>query len=131
MWDYEPPDGFDSIADCYALNVCKSGAWACYYTEFPIARIDANWNVRCWKTESSGARTFAVSGGKLLMYGGYGEHRTECNLFQFDDEAVKLIANASLVLPRQIDLRKDRIIGRDDSLHVFLEDDWYKFSIQS
>jgi hypothetical protein len=25
MWDFEPPEGFDSISDCYALNVCKAG----------------------------------------------------------------------------------------------------------
>ena len=36
-----------SMADCYAFNVDDHEIWACYYTEFPIARI-ADDAVRHW-----------------------------------------------------------------------------------
>jgi hypothetical protein len=131
MWDYEPPEGFDHIADCYALNVSSSGVWSHYYTGFPIARIDSNWRVRCWNTDFSGGRTFAVGNNKVLLYGGYSDRRTACNLLSLEDRNARLVAEVSLVLPREIDMTKDIVIGRDKGLHVFLGDDWYVFSIDS
>ena len=131
MWDYVPPEGFDHIADCYALNVSSSGVWSHYYTGFPIALIDSNWRVRCWNTDFSGGRTFAVGDDKVLLYGGYGDRGTACNLLSLDDRDARLVAEVSLVLPREIDLTKDTVIGRDRDLHVFLGDDWYVFSIDS
>jgi hypothetical protein len=131
LWDYEPPQGFDHIADCYALNVSSSGVWSHYYTDFPIALVDSNWHVRCWNTELSGGRTFAVGNNKVLLYGGYGERRTACNLLSLDGHDARLVAEVSLALPREIDLSKDTVIGRDKRLHVFQEDDWYVFSIDS
>jgi hypothetical protein len=131
MWDYGPPEGFDHIADCYALNVSSSGAWSHYYTDFPIAFVDSNWHVRCWNTELSGGHTFAVGDNKVLLYGGYGERRTACNLLSLDDHDARSVAEVSLALPREIDLSKDKVIGRDKRLHVFQGDDWYVFSIDS
>jgi hypothetical protein len=43
----------------------------------------------------------------------------------------RLVAEVSLALPREIDLSKDTVIGRDKSLHVFHEGDWYVFPIDS
>lgn len=131
IWDYEPPEGFDHIADCYALNVSSSGVWTHYYTDFPIALVDSKWHVRCWKTELSAGHTFAVGGGKVLLYGGYGDPRTACNLLALDDREARLVAEVLLALPREIDLSKDAVIGRDESLHVFQGDDWYVFPIDS
>jgi hypothetical protein len=131
LWDYEPPQGFDHIADCYALNVSSSGVWSHYYTDFPIALVEPNWHVRCWNAELSGGRAFAVGNNKVLLYGGYGERRTACNLLSLDGHNAKLVAGVSLALPREIDLSKDTVIGRDKRLHVFQEDDWYVFSIDS
>ena len=34
LWDFRPPEGFDYISDCYALNVCRNGVWA-YYSFMP------------------------------------------------------------------------------------------------
>jgi len=131
LWDYEPPQGFDHIADCYALNVSSSGVWSHYYADFPIALVDSNWHVRCWNAELSGGRTFAVGNNKVLLYGGYGERRIACNLLSLDGHDARLVAGVSLALPRAIDPSKDTVIGRDKRLHVFQGDDWYMFSIDS
>ena len=98
-------------ADCYALNVSSSGVWSHYYTGFPIALIDSNWRVRCWNTDFSGGRTFAVGDDKVLLYGGFGERRTACNLLSLDDRDARLVAEVSLVLAREIDLTKDTVMG--------------------
>ena len=130
VWDYEPPEGFDHIADCYALNVSRSGVWSHYYSGFPMAFVDSSWHVRCWKTELSGARTFAVGDGKVLLYGSY-DRRSACNLLTLEEREAKLVAEVSLVLPREIDPSKDTVIGRDKRLHVIQDDDCYVFSIDS
>ena len=131
LWDFQPPEGFDYISDCYALNVSRSGVWAYYYTGFPFARIDSNWQVRCWTTESAGGRAFAVGDQKILLYGGYADERTTCKLFTIADKSTELVAHVSLVLPIELELSKSVIFGRGTELHIFSGDDWYQFSIES
>lgn len=131
MWDFDPPKGFEPISDCYALNVSRTGAWAYYYTDFPIAFVEPNWRVNAWKTQTSGSRTFAVGNERVLLYGGYGDRRTSCSLLKLQDGAAELVGEVSLLLPGDIDLTKAAVIGRDRELHVFSKDDWYVFSIDS
>ena len=131
VWDYRPPEGFDSISDCYALNVCDTGTWICYYTGFPIAFIDSHLQVRCWRTELSGARAFAVGDNKILLFGAYGESRSACNLVALEEVDAVRLAKVSLVFPRQVNLTEATVIGRGGTLHVFAGDDWYQFSVDS
>ena len=131
IWDFEPPKGFDYISDCYALNVSGTGAWAYYYSDFSVAFIDSDWHVHAWKTHTSGSRTFAIGNERILLYGGYGDRRTSCSLLKLKDGAAEFIGEVSLVLPSDIDLSKATVIGRDRTLHVFSNDEWYVFSIDS
>lgn len=131
LWDFDPPEGFDQISDCYALNVTRRDVWAYYYTGFPFVRIDSRRQVRCWETESAGGSTFAVSEQKILLYGGYRDERTACKLFTIGDKGAELVAHVSLVLPIEVELSKSTVIGRDEELHVFSGDNWYRFSIDS
>ena len=131
MWDFHPPEGFDHISDCYGLNVSSTGAWAYYYTDFPIALIDSEWRVRCWQTGLAGGKTLAVDGGRVLLYGGYGDQRTACQLLELHNHDAKLIAKVSLVLPSEVDLSQATVIGRGKELHVFSGDDWFFFSIDA
>jgi hypothetical protein len=131
LWGFQPPAGFDVISDCYALNVSKDGVWTYYYTDFPLVRIDSGWNVRAWKTQTTGGREFAIHAEKVLFFGGYGEHRNECKLLRLGDETAELLGEVKLLLPSDVDLAKAVVIGRDNKLHVFYSDDWYVFSIAS
>jgi hypothetical protein len=130
LWDFRAPAGFDPISDCYALNLSNNGAWAHYYTDFPIAHIDRDWNVRCWKTQMAGGRTFAILDRQVLLFGGYNENRAACKLLRLTDERAELAAYVSLILPGSVDLSKATVIGRNDVLHVFSGDDWYRFSME-
>jgi len=132
LWDFSPPEGFDYISDCYALNVSLDGVWAYYYTGFPFVRIDANLEMRCWENEFiGGAHTLAVEGNQVLLYGGYGDKKTNCYWLRLADQSAELIADVSLALPGNVDLAQARVIGRNDELHVFSGDDWYRFSVNS
>lgn len=131
LWDFQPPEGVDNISDCYALNITPSGAWCYYYTGFPIVHIDSDWNTRAWKTETAGGHEFAVLGEQVLLYGGYRENRTTCQLLGLTGTDAEILARVSLHLPQTVDLSKATVIGRDDVLHVFFEDGWYKFNVGS
>lgn len=131
MWDFAAPDGFDGIADCYALNVSNEGAWAYYYTGFPLAFIDTQWQARAWNTESSGARAFAIASENLLLYGGYSDRRTSCSLLRLGPTAAELVAQVFLAFPKPVDLTRAKVIGRGKELHVFSDDEWYRFSVES
>lgn len=131
IWDFHPPEGFDHISDCYALNVSGSGTWAYYYTDFPIAFIDPDWHIRAWKTQTSGARTFAVGSGNVLLYGGYGDRHTSCSLLRLGHDVAESIAEVDLILPDKVDLTEATVIGRGKELHVFSNNDWYVFSTDS
>src|SRR5438105_12361598 len=94
------------------------------HTGFPFVRIDSNWRVRCWETESAGGSTFAVGEQRILLYGGYRDERTACKLFKIGDKNMELLAHVSLVLPTEVELSKSTVIGRDTELHVLSGDDW-------
>jgi hypothetical protein len=82
-------------------------------------------------TQKSGATTLAVAVKKVLLFGRYGDRHIECHLITLEDGDARLDAEVSLVLPREIDVARDSIIGRDKQLHVFLDDHWFVFSLDS
>jgi hypothetical protein len=131
LWDFRPPEGFGFISDCYALNVSSGDVWAYYYTDFPLIRVDANWQVRGWETESAGGTAFAIGNQRMLLYGGYRDQSTACKLLNIGDDSAELTADVSLALPDEVDLSQSKVIGRDTELHVFFQDHWYQFSIKS
>jgi hypothetical protein len=65
--------GTDDICDCYALNVSEDGAWLCFYTDFPLVRLDRKGNAKVWPTPKKlrGVNVFAVGRGHVLLSGGY------------------------------------------------------------
>ncbi len=73
-WHYpsagDPPWG--AISDCYALNVDGDTAWACYYTDFPVVRVQAGTITGWHNTIAGGAKAIAVAGGIVALSGGYG-----------------------------------------------------------
>jgi hypothetical protein len=131
LWEFEPPQGLDSIADCYAMNVGENEVWACYYTEFPLVCIDSRHRVTAWATALSGPRELAVSGESVLVYGGYGDKKTDCRLLRLRDGRTEEVAEVALRLPHGLDPKTCTVIGRGRLLHLFAADEWYMFSVPS
>jgi hypothetical protein len=130
LWEFQPPPGFEDMADCYALNVAEEAVWACYYTDFPIVCVDPQRHTKAWTTELSGPRALAVSGDSVLAYGGH-KHRQDCNLLRLRDGRAEHVAQVTLHLPHPLDPSAGRVIGRDNLLHLFTPDEWYVFSVPS
>jgi hypothetical protein len=52
------------------------------FTDFPIARVDDRGKVQAWQTDIRGLQELVVSGASVLVFGGYGEHSTDCALLK-------------------------------------------------
>lgn len=129
LWEFEPPEEFEYISDCYVLNCAENAVWLCPYVDFPIIRIDADFSVEAWASDLSGPRQMAVDGHRLLVYGGYGEKAKECWLVHLRESTAERIAQVKLQLPDGTSLAKARVVGRDRILHVFVDDLWYRFEV--
>jgi hypothetical protein len=130
-WEYGPVPGVDVISDVYALNVFGDEAWAYYYTDFPLVRIASDRTVSVWTTETSGARSFAIGNGVVLLFGGYSPSKTACRLLRLNKDDATVDADISLLLTEGGDLSHANVIGRGNILHVFVGDLWYQFSTNS
>jgi hypothetical protein len=129
QWDFLPPVGFDPISECYVLNCTNDAVWVCYYTDFPIMRIDSDFRVTAWTTDLSGPSQMAVHGDRLLVYGGYRENANDCWLLHLREYAAERIARVQLCLPPDVSLDRAEVIGRGRGLHVFANDLWFHFEV--
>jgi hypothetical protein len=128
-WQYQPPVGFDIIVDCYSLNVCADSVWACYYTDFPVVRIDSRKQVYAWKNTVAGASALAVSSDHVLLWGGYGEKRTTCILQNIRGDSLTDPVELCLTFPSGLNALGATFIGRGSVLHAFFERSWSAFNL--
>jgi len=77
-WEYPSyvANPWGGVDDCYAFDVVGEVAWACYYSDFPVVRIDGE-HVSGWRNPVRGARALVVGDGgvSILLVGGYGPER--------------------------------------------------------
>ncbi|MFC7280202.1 hypothetical protein ACFQS1_40130 [Paractinoplanes rhizophilus] len=125
-----PPDDVASIDDCYALNVVGETVWACYYSDFPVVKID-NGRVTAWRNDlAHGAKSIIVDDRRVGLAGGYRPHRDRLVIGVLSDGGLREVARYRLVLPDGQPLPDNvRIVGRGPDLHVFHGTDWYRTSL--
>lgn len=129
LWEFKPPTGFDSICDCYALNVAKNAVWACYYTDFPLVKIDTNKRIQGWKNDVGGASALAVDGRRALLWGGYREKHSRCVVQDIGSEALVHSREIEINLPFGFELMGAKVIGRGSTLHAFAANSWFTFDM--
>lgn len=63
-----------SMADCYALNVCSDReTWLYYYTDFPLVKLVDCKLAGSWAVPIGGSHAFAVDGERVMFSGSYKE----------------------------------------------------------
>lgn len=129
LWEFKPPAGFDSICDCYSLNVANNAVWTCYYTDFPLVKIDADKRVQGWKNDVGGASALAVDGRRALLWCGCGDKRSRCVLQDVGSDALVHSREVELGLPSGFELMGARVIGRSSTLHAFAGSSWFSFDL--
>lgn len=131
-WRYEPPEGIGTIDDCYALIVGPDATWTCYYSYFPLVRINPDGTVRGWSTDASGVRAIAGDDERAVLFGGYKGQRTQCTVARLGDQELTEMESIELVRPGGQPLSEDDrgyIFGQADTLHFFLDREWMTVSL--
>lgn len=118
IWRYAPPQGLPPIADCYAMNLADESLWTCYYTDFPIVRIDPNITTAHWRSDVRGANGLVVSGRRIALVGGYPPFGDRLTVGRLEGDRLEVVSETRLVLPEGDELpdgaspmcRNDRLI---------------------
>jgi hypothetical protein len=119
-----------AISDCYALNIDGDTAWACYYTDFPVVRVQAG-TVMGWRnTIAHGARALAVADPNIAMCSGYGPNRDVLVIASRGQDQLHKLSEYRLVLPDGSPLPATvQAIGRGADLHLINEGEWYRLDL--
>jgi hypothetical protein len=131
-WRYpaEARDRWGPISDCYALNIDGDTAWACYYTDFPVTRVEED-TVTGWRNGlARSVRALIVADEHLGLYGGFGpDYDVLVHAIRGEDELDRL-AEYRLVLPDGAPLPTTaQPVGRGATLHLFDRSDWYHLNL--
>ena len=119
LYEYAAPAGLSSIADCYAINVVADDeAWCCYYTDFPLVRLDGNRIASVWEVPVAGSPAFAVGLGHAIFAGGYRSRDVYYLLRLGPNSRATEIGRYELRDARGAAVKADRIVGRGSSVHV-------------
>lgn len=86
LWSYiDAEDAKGRIDDCDALTLSGNAAWTCFYSDFPIVRIEDG-RVQWWSNSViAGASALAVDDEHVVLAGGYGEESERIALIHLKD----------------------------------------------
>ena len=120
---------WDAVSDCYALNVGDTCSWACYYSDFPVARI-RDGAVTGWHNDIKGASALAVAGSRVGLFGGYGPDYDRLALTELRADRAQPAGEYRVVLPggEQIPAGT-QVIGRGSRLHFLTGTSWYQLDM--
>lgn len=124
-WEYPYDAEGGDISDVYALNVDGEVAWLCYYTDFPLVRVEGG-TIRSWKNSAGGPTAIAVSDTHCAMLtGAAGRLR----FGKLGESAFKPTSEARITLPDGGKLPRSRVIARGETFHFFIDAHWYTLSL--
>lgn len=130
VWEFMPPEGFGHPCDCYAFNVAGPEVWACYYTDFPVVRIDSTHRVEGWLNDVEGANALVTDGRRVLLWGGYGEFRTRAVLLELEESVAVEKRRLRLERPNGESLEHAEVVGRGSTLHALAGNRWYAWDLK-
>jgi hypothetical protein len=65
------------------MNLDSEGnCWICYYSDFPVVKIDPHGNLQAWRCPISGSHTLHIHEGRIIMDGGYGKEHFRLLAFE-------------------------------------------------
>lgn len=109
IWEFEPIDGLNYMADCYAMNIdSDNNIWFYYYTEFPLAKLDNSKQIKFWTTSIEGSSSLNISDKRILMGGAYGMNNF--TLFEIKGNKLKKIKKVKFKDEENAELNKHNYI---------------------
>ena len=124
VWEFTGASlGWNSISDCYALELDGTDVWICYYTDFNIARVRER-EISVWlNDEVRGVRSLVVSGNYAGLMGGYLGFHDRIVIGVLADWRFQLKFAARIALPGGADLPPaSYLFGVDGQVIVVMPD---------
>lgn len=115
-----------SVADSYAMTLSGTDLWACFYTDFPIARISGGKPV-FWSNSVAGAKAIAVKDDIVLLAGGYSEDANRITLVKLDGESSRELG--SLRYGKGKPGAAGLLKGRGSVIHIVSDGVWSKVPV--
>lgn len=134
LYRFSAPGGFDTMADCYALNVASdSEVWCYYYTDFPLVRIENQVVTGSWTTPLTGAHALAVFGRHVLFRGGYKDRHGYllCELPPETSGALRPLARFTLHDAAGEELIPERVSARGGSIYLLRGREIYRLDVHA
>lgn len=128
VWTYPSGTQAPPVDDCYALNVIDTQVWACYYSDFPVARITGD-GVRTWTNEVDGASAIVADDTRVALFGGYPGYRDRLVLGTVTGDRFEPQLTTRLTLPGGEPVTGARPVARGDELHLVDGNRWWKISL--
>jgi hypothetical protein len=115
-----------SIADSYAMTLSGTDLWACFYTDFPIARISGG-KPMFWSNSVAGAKAIAVKDDIVMLGGGYSEDANRITLVKLDGKSSRELG--SLRYGREKHGAAGMLQGRGSVIHIVADGVWSKVPV--
>ena len=115
-----------AVADSYAMTLSGNTLWACYYTDFPIVRVEEG-RVSFWSNDIGGAKAIAVEDDVVMLAGGYSDEANRIALVRVERDTARQIGSLSIA---PTSAASAWVKGRGSFLHVVVDGVWSKFSVQ-
>jgi len=128
VWEF-PADADHTINDCYALNVAGAEAAIFFYSDFPLYRIGADFELTWKQTKLRGCHAFAMSETEILFSGQYDDPPNVAYIGRLDREGMILVRRAYLLMPDGSARPPGRLQGRGRHLYHFGEDGIYRATV--
>lgn len=124
-WRYPIESDLGRISDCYAMNLDGEDAWVCYYTDFPLVRVDGPGHLSGWRTGIFGVSAFVVADAQVAFVGG---DRDDDRVVVADLVGQELVVNRTerIVWPSGHHTRRAEVFARGAELHVFSDTHWFR-----
>jgi len=115
-----------AVADSYAMTLSGGALWACYYTDFPIVRVEQG-KATFWANDITGAKAIAVKDDVVVLAGGDGDESSRIAVARLERKAARHIGSLSFAPapPGSAGM----VQGRGSTMHLVTDGVWSKFSV--
>lgn len=129
LWSYNHQvcDGY-AIFDSYAMTLSGVDLWACFYDDFPIARI-SDGEPKFWTNNICGATAIAVGDDMVALGGGYEAHADCITVVRLEGKDSRKLGSLRFTPDNQNGARL--LQGRGDILHVVSNGLWFKVALDN
>jgi hypothetical protein len=125
LWSFNARDGAGLfVSDCYSLTLNGNTLWSCFYTDFPIVRVDDG-TARHWSNTVQGAKALASDVDHVLLAGGYGNDAGRIALLRLEEEQARYLGQVTFQPPQAAGL----VQGEGKTLHIVEPGNWTRIDV--